>query len=123
MVNKLNKDLSLNNQTDLNKEILDKVDEIIEVIKTSSDYQKYLSLQEKMNNNQELMKLINEVKTLQKALVNGKDKKNELKEKMSLLENNPMYREYNNTLSEINNKFAIIENTLNNYFEKKFNEE
>ena len=29
----------------------------------------------------------------------------------------------NNTLNDINNEFAIVENTLNNYFDKKFNEE
>lgn len=114
MVNKLNNE---------DKIILDKIDEIIEVIKSSPNYQKYLSLQEKMNGNQELINLINEVKDLQKAIVNGIDKENELKEKMTLLENNPLYREYNNTVNDINNEFAIVENTLNNYFDKKFNEE
>lgn len=114
MVNKLNNE---------DKVILDKVDEIIETIKTSSNYQKYLLLQEKMNSNQELINLINEVKNLQKMIVNGKNKEDELKEKMSLLENNPLYREYNNTINDINNEFSIVENTLNNYFDKKFNEE
>ena len=114
MVNKLNNE---------EKVILDKVDEIIEVIKTSSNYQKYLLLQEKINSNQELINLINKVKDLQKMIVNGKDMEKELKEKMSLLENNPLYREYNNTINDINNEFTIVENTLNNYFDKKFNEE
>lgn len=114
MVNKLNNE---------DKVILEKVDEIIEVIKTSSNYQKYLLLQEKMNSNQELISLIDEVKSLQKMIVNGKDKEIELKEKMALLEHNPLYREYNNTLNDINNEFAIVENTLNNYFDKKFNKE
>lgn len=110
----------LNNE---DKVILDKVDEIIDVIKSSPNYQKYLLLQEKMNNNQELISLINEVKNLQKMIVNGKNSELELKEKIHLLENNPLYREYNNTISEINREFAIVENTLNNYFFKKFNEE
>ena len=114
MVNKLNNE---------DKVILDKVDEIITVIKTSPNYQKYLLLQEKMNSNQELISLINEVKVLQKMIVNGKDKEIELKEKMALLENNPLYREYSNNLTDINNEFAIVENTLNNYFDKKFNKE
>ena len=105
----------------MNKEILNKVDEIIAIIKNSPDYQKYLVLQEKMNNNCELKKLIDEVKILQKRVVNGLEKESVLDEKVQLLENNPLYREYNNTLSEINNQFAIIENTLNNYFDSKFN--
>lgn len=107
----------------LNNEILNKVDEIINLIKNSDDYQKYLLLQKKMNNNKNLINLINEVKSLQKDIVHGKDKESELKEKMNLLDNDPLYREYNNTLSEINNKFAIVENTLNNYFDKKLNGE
>ena len=37
------------------------------------------------------------------------------------LNNDPLYREYNNTLYEINNTFAIIENSLNNYFNSKLN--
>ena len=107
----------------LNNLILDKVDEIVNLIKSSDDYQKYLLLQENMNKNTDLINLINEVKSLQKEIVYGKDKESELKEKMTLLDNNPLYREYNNTLSEINNKFAIVENTLNNYFDKKLNRE
>jgi len=103
----------------LNKEILDKVDEIILTIKQSDDYQKYLLLKEKMNENSELKELIDEVRVLQKEIIHGKNKENVLKEKMIKLENNPLYREYNNTLSEINNQLALIENAINNYFIKK----
>ena len=107
----------------LNNQILEKVDEIIDVIESSDNYQKYILLQEKMQKNSNLVNLINEVKELQKDIVHGKDRENELNKKMQLLENNPLYREYNNTLCEINNQFAIIENTLNNYFDKKLNRE
>ena len=107
----------------LNNQILEKVDEIIDVIESSDNYQKYILLQEKMQKNSNLVNLINEVKELQKDIVLGKDRENELNKKMQLLENNPLYREYNNTLCEINNQFAIIENTLNNYFDKKLNRE
>ena len=107
----------------LNNEILNKVDEIVNFIKNSDDYQKFLLLQEKMNDNKNIINLINEVKALQKDIVHGKDKEKKLKEKMNLLDNDPLYREYNNTLSEINNRIAIVENTLNNYFDKKLNGE
>ena len=107
----------------LNNDILLKVDELLSLIKESPIYQKYLLLQEKMENNIELKSLINEVRSLQKEIVNGYHKEDILNEKMKLLEDNPLYREYNNTLSEINNLFTIIENTLNNYFDKKFNQE
>lgn len=106
----------------LNKKILAKVDEIILEIENSSSYEKYLILQKQMETNQELMSLINEVKQLQKQCVKGDlSKEKVLKEKLIILDDNPLYREYNNTLNDINNSYAIVEQTLNNYFESKMN--
>ena len=45
----------------------------------------------------------------------------ELDELVDELNNHPLYREYNNTLSEINNTYGIIESSLNNYFNKIMN--
>ena len=105
----------------LNKEILDKIDEIIEVIENSPEYQKYLLLKDKINCNEELKRLINEVKVLQKDVVHHLNKKDELNNKMDELNSNPLYREYINTLFEINNIYAIIENSINKYFQNKLN--
>lgn len=105
----------------VNNEILKKVDEIISLIEKGEDYQKYLALKDKMDKNKELKLLINEVKLLQKDVVHHQEKENLLKEKMDELSNNPLYREYENTLFEINNTYTIIENGLNNYFQKKLN--
>ena len=107
----------------LNKEILNKIDEIIKTIEESDDYFKYLDLKNKISNNKELVNLINEVKLLQKDVVHHLNKKEILNEKINELNNYPLYREYNNTLSEINNTYAIIENSLNNYFIKVLNQE
>ena len=106
----------------LNKEILNKVDEIIKDIESSNEYQKYLLLKDKISNDKELIRLINEVKILQKDVVHHLNKKDLLKEKLEELDNNPLYREYNNTISEINNTFAIIESSINNYFQNKLNQ-
>lgn len=105
----------------LNKSILEKVDELIELIENSPDYQKYLYLKKQMEKDSELTSLINEVKVLQKDVVHHLDKKNILKEKMNELSNYPLYREYNNTLSALNNTYAIVENGLNKYFQNKLN--
>ena len=105
----------------MNKEILNKVDEIIKDIESSNEYQKYLLLKDKISNDKELIRLINEVKILQKDVVHHLNKKDLLKEKLEELDNNPLYREYNNTISEINNTFAIIESSINNYFQNKLN--
>ena len=105
----------------MNKEILDKIDEIISIIENSIDYQKYLSLKESIKNNKELTKLINEVRILQQDYLHKKVEKKVLDKKTKELNDDPLYREYINTLSEINNIYKIIETSLNNYFQTKMN--
>ena len=58
----------------LNKKITKKIDEIINEIETSSIYQEYLSLKEKINNDKELMELINRVRVMQKDVIHKKRK-------------------------------------------------
>ena len=105
----------------LNKEILEKVDELVKEIEDSPDYQKYLLLKDKISKNKELMELINKVRVLQKDYVHHLTKKEELDKLVDELNSNPLYREYNNTLYEINNIYAIIESKLNKYFQDKLN--
>ena len=105
----------------MNNEILNKVDELVKEIESSEEYQNYLKLKEKINNNKELMQLINKVRVLQKDYVHHVSKKDELNELLDELNNDPLYREYNNSLYEINNIYAIIETSLNNYFNDKLN--
>ena len=45
----------------------------------------------------------------------------ELKKKEHLLNDIPLYREYINTVDEINNTYNIIENRINKYFMDKLN--
>ena len=105
----------------MNKEILLKIDEINSIIENSNEYQKYLKLKTQISNNKELTKLINEVRVMQKDTVHHLKEKNELDEKTKELNNDPTYREYINTLYEINNIYNIIESSLNNYFKDKLN--
>ena len=105
----------------MNKEILDKIDEIIKSIENSPIYQKYLDLKKQIGNNKELKMLINEVRVLQKDIAHHVKNKKELEEKVNELNTHPLYIEYINTLDEINNTFTIIENNLNNYFKNKLN--
>lgn len=105
----------------MNKEILDKVDEIINVIENSKEYQKYLLLQKEIKKDKELTSLINKVRILQQDYIHKKIKKEVLDKETKELNNYPLYREYTNTLQEINNIYGIIENILNNYFQEKMN--
>lgn len=106
----------------MNNEILNKVDEIIELINNSDDYKEYLKLKEIISNNEEITSLINKVKSLQKEIVHGYNKELELQETLNTLNNHPIYREYNNKVIDINNQINLIETTLNNYINKKINE-
>ena len=105
----------------MNKEILDKIDEIIKSIENSPIYQKYLDLKKQIGNNKELKMLINEVRVLQKDIAHHVKNKKELEEKVNELNTHPLYIEYINSLDEINKTFTIIENNLNNYFKNKLN--
>lgn len=105
----------------MNKELLNKIDEIISLIENSKEYQKYLLLKDEMNNNSDIKKLINEIRVLQKDVVHHLDKKEKLRKRMDELNAHPLYREYNNTLASINNVYAIIESNLNNYFQRIVN--
>ena len=58
---------------------------------------------------------------MQKDVLHKRIKKKELDNLIIELNNNPLYREYNNTIYELNNTYGIIENSLNNYFNKIIN--
>ena len=103
---------------------MDKVDEIINYIENSNDYQKYLLIKDKMKDDIEINNLLNEIRHLQKLLANNENNlqvKEELSLKNELLRNIPLYREYLNILDNLNNVFNIIETELNNYFNKIVN--
>ena len=69
------------------------------------------------------MELINKVRVMQKDVLHKKVSEEELEKLVNELNSNPIYREYNNTIYEINNTYGIIESSLNNYFDKVLNQE
>lgn len=108
----------------MNKEIEDKVIEINNLIKESDNYKKYLSLKEIIKNDKEINEYLDYITRIKKLLANNIDVQNNkilLEKYNNLLNNNPLYREYKNTLDEINNTYNIIETTINNYFKDKLN--
>ena len=105
--------------------LLNKIDDLVDTIKSSDEYKRYLELEEKVKNNKEIMPLINEVKDIEKSIVNSKSKKDteslkkELDNKLTKLEDYPLYNEYIELQEEFNNLFGTIKDKLNNYFEDK----
>ncbi len=100
------------------------LDELISFVKESSEYKMCLELKEKMKKNQELTKLITDIKLLQKKYVkSGFDTsiKQRLDEKNKVLEEIPIYSIYKENLEEVNRNISIIKDYLNDYFSKKMN--
>ena len=99
----------------LNKEILDKVDEIISYIKNTSEYKEYIKARDLLKEDKELNEIVKNP---------SKKKVLELKIKSSLdiLNNSPLYVEYENLQTEINNMLIIFGNKINKYFNDVFNQ-
>lgn len=99
----------------MNKEL----DELVSYIKNTSSYKKCISIKEKMDKNEEICSLIEEIKSLQKKYVksNYDDSiKKELDSLESKLNSIPIYVEYNNNLEEVNKMIDLVKDELNDYF-------
>jgi cell fate (sporulation/competence/biofilm development) regulator YmcA (YheA/YmcA/DUF963 family) len=114
----------------MDNEIFNKIDEIIEYIKKSSHYQKYLLIESKMNNNEDINQLIKEIKLLQKEATheeylgsneNANKIDEKIKQKLTELNNIPLYNEYINTVEELNNILLNIKNQIEAYINRKTN--
>ncbi len=107
-----------------NKErLISKTKELVELIKNSSDYQKYLELKNKMKDNNEIMTLISKIKKEEKIITNKEYRKEDIKEnnenidKMKQeLEAYPIYNEYMYLQEDLNNMFQSIKSIIENSF-------
>ena len=104
--------------------IKDKFDEIINLIENSHNYQKYLELKKEMLGNEQINKLINEIKAIQKELVkkeyNHQDfsyEEKEINKRLDILNNIPLYVEYNKYQSLVNEELILIKDKINNYID------
>ena len=99
----------------MNKEL----DELVSYIKNTSSYKNCISIKEKMDKNEEICSLIEEIKKLQKKYVKSNYDDNVKKELDSLeskLNSIPIYVEYNNNLEEVNKMIDLVKDELNDYF-------
>jgi len=106
----------------MNNIILNKIDEIIDIIKNSEEYQKYIEISNKMKNNKEIMTLIEEVKTLQKKLVKEKSLGNntdyidkQIDEKLKELDTFPIYLEYLYLQEDLDNNITLVKTSIEKY--------
>lgn len=110
----------------LNKEIEDKLDEIVEYIKNTDSYKNYLKAKDILESKKNLKIIIENIKRLQKEIIKNPNNKieleSELNKNIKLLESDIVYNQYTNYLSDVNNMLAIFENKINKYFLDVFNQ-
>lgn len=102
--------------------VLSKTDEIIDIIKNSEEYRKYIEVSDKLKDHQEIMNLINDVKSLQKRIVKeeslGRDITfidEEINKKLKQLEGYPIYLEYIYLQEDLNNSIQLVREKIENY--------
>lgn len=112
----------------VNNNITSKIEEIIDFIKDSKEYQDYLFLFDKLSKNDRCNSLIKLVKTLQKELVKKQDQGqnvNELEKKINKLVSElntiPLYVEFVDKQQDLNKIYQSIKIRLDNYFNDLFN--
>ena len=109
----------------MNKEIEDKLDEIVEYIKNTDSYKNYLKAKDILESKKNLKIIIENIKRLQKEIIKNPNNKieleSELNKNIKLLESDIVYNQYTNYLSDVNNMLAIFENKINKYFLDVFN--
>jgi len=103
----------------MNKEILNQTEELVKSIEKSELYQNYLLLKEKLDKNEKAKNLIEKIKSKQKDLVHKKYNKEdtlslekELDELESKLNEIPLYCEFTEKQSELNDIFYDIKTQI-----------
>lgn len=109
----------------MEKELTDKLDEIIDIIKESQYYKNCLLLKTKMSSNQEITAIVEKIKVLQKKYVKTAYQDLTIKEELDCLEKRlnqiPLYLDYMNNLKQVNDMIDLLKDELNNYFYNLFN--
>ena len=108
--------------------IKDDINDLVEYIKESDKYKRYLIVKDKMSKDKTIMSNIKRVKELQKIIVNleynKKDITKEEKEINNILEelkNYPIYSEYSYLVEDLNYEIKYIKETLETEINKIVN--
>ncbi len=101
----------------MNKNVINKIDELINEIKCSNIYKEYIDILDKVNNSELIINLVSDIKDINKKLVKTPsiDLENNLKNKENELNNIPLYLDYKDKLEELNNLLLVVKNRMDSY--------
>lgn len=95
-----------------------KIDELFDELEDSKLYKDYVKVKESLENNNEIMDLINEIKRYQKISANNKDESvdGKIKKLYDELNSYPLYQSYLIIKEELEEKLFMIKNIFENTF-------
>lgn len=98
----------------MNNNVINNIDVLINTIKSSDIYKEYIDLLEKVNLSNDIKRLTNEIRGLNKKLVltPSVELEKELKIKEEELNDIPLYLEYKYKLEELNNMLIVVKNKI-----------
>ena len=104
-----------------------KLEELFNSIENSKLYKEYRNIENILNKDEEIKKLIDEIKTLEKKATylenNGDDSyklvDEEIRKKSDILNSKQVYIEYLNKMEEFNDELAMSSRIINDYIEEK----
>ena len=103
------------------------LEKLFKSIENSKSYQEYLKMKDILSKDNNIKKIIDEIKELEKQATYleyiGDDKYKEIdleiKKKADTLNDNPVYQEYLNRMDEFNDELAISTNMIEKYIQEK----
>lgn len=104
-----------------------KIDELFDAIESSPEYIAYLNIGRVLEQDKEVNDLVNEIKMLQQKSVRLEEEgdleyKNVdkvIEDKVSILNNKPIYKEYLRRMNEFNDTLAQSSNAIESYINEK----
>ena len=107
--------------------IENKLDELFQAIQESSEYQAYLNIGEVLDKDEEIKKLVAEIKRLQQKSVRLEESGDshylevdkEIEEKVKILNDKPVYQEYLRRMDEFNDILSESSNQIEKYVNSK----
>lgn len=109
----------------VNNKIIEKVVEIVDIVKNSDLYKDYINVSAKMEKNKDIRDLINDIKRIQKQIVKEEYKgmdisslEYDLNEKLEKLDTYPIYLDYKELQEQLNEEIQMIREKI----EKHINE-